>query len=317
MHEDAAMMLSLAAFVPHSPGAQETLNLGIIATIVFAIIFVLVGAAITYSLLRYRWQEGEADPKQIAGNKTVEIVWTAIPLAIVLLLFAMTARTMSKVDPPPPAKADLIVTGHQFWWEARYTTSGAVVANEIHIPAGKPFAVQLESADVIHEFWVEGVSRKIQAIPGQTTYLWLEADKPGTYTGVCAEFCGVQHAWMRFVVVAEEPAQFAVWEQTQVQPAQPPVDPIAAQGLALFRGMSCVSCHAVNGVPGADARVAPDLTHLASRSILGGGVCDNSPQNLRRWLENPQTVKPGVLMPNYYLTDKQLSQLVAYFETLK
>ncbi len=311
------MTSRLIAFVPHSPGAQATLDLGIIATLVFAIIFFLVAGAITYSLFRYRWREGEADPRQIAGNKTVEIIWTAIPLVIVLLLFVLTARTMSEVDQPPPAKPDLVVTGHQFWWEARYTASGAIVANEIHIPVGKPFSVQLESADVVHEFWVEGVSRKIEAIPGSSRYLWLEANKPGSYTGVCSEFCGVQHAWMRFVVVADEPAQFAAWEQAQVQPAAAPVDATAAKGLAIFQGMSCVNCHAINGLVGANGRVGPDLTHLAGRSILGSGVSANSSANLRRWMANPQEVKPGVLMPDYHFTDEQLSQLTAYFETLK
>jgi cytochrome c oxidase subunit II len=311
------MTLSLAAYVPHSPGARATLDLGLIATVVFTIIFVLVTGAIVYSLFRFRWREGEPDPKQLAGQKTVEIVWTAIPLVIVVFLFVLTARTMSKVDEPPPAKPDLIVTGHQFWWEARYAASGAVVANEIHIPVGKPIAIQLESADVVHEFWVAGLTRKIEAIPGQALHLTLEASEPGTYTGVCSEFCGVQHAWMRFLVVAEAPADFARWEQAQTQPAAAPLDPTAARGLALYTGLSCVNCHAIKGVPGAAGRVAPDLTHLASRRMLGGNITNNTPQDLRRWLQNPQAVKPGVLMPNYNFTDEQLAQLTSYFETLK
>lgn len=307
----------LAAYVPHSPGARETLDLALIATAVFTVIFVLVAGAIVYSLFRFRWKEGDPEPKQVAGHKTVEIVWTAIPLAIVIFLFVLTARTMSKVDAPAPPKPDLIVTGHQFWWEARYLGSGAVVANEIHIPVGKPFAIQLESADVVHEFWVAGLTRKIEAIPGQSLHLTLEASEPGTYTGVCSEFCGVQHTWMRFLVVAESPAEFQAWEQAEAQPAPAATSEAAAQGLALFQGMSCASCHAIKGVAGANSRVAPDLTHLASRRMLGGNITDNTPQNLRRWLQNPQEIKPGVLMPNYNLTDEQLAQFASYFETLK
>jgi cytochrome c oxidase subunit 2 len=306
-----------AAFTPHSPGARATFDLGIFSTVIFTLIFVAVAGTIAYSLLRYRWREGDPEPQQIAGHKTVELIWTAIPLAIVILLFVLTARTMSKVDPPPPKNPDLVVTGHQFWWEARYTRSGAVVANEIHIPAGKPFSIRLESADVVHEFWVAGISRKIEAIPGRPNYLWLEATKPGTYTGVCTEFCGVQHAWMRFRVVAEDEATFAAWEQAQLQPAITPTNPVALQGLSLFREMSCVTCHAINGVAGARGGVAPDLTHLASRTLLGGGVSENTPENLRLWLANPQQVKPGVLMPNYHFSDEQMTQLMSYFETLR
>jgi cytochrome c oxidase subunit 2 len=307
----------IAAFTPQSPGADATLHLGIVATIVFTIIFVLVGGTIAYSLFRYRWREGEPDPKQIAGQKTVEVIWTAIPLVIVIVLFALTAETMSKVDPPQPARPDLVVIGHQFWWEARYTESGAVVANEIHIPVGKPFAVRLESADVVHELWVAGVTRKIEAIPGRPNFLWLEATRPGTYTGVCTEFCGVQHAWMRFRVVAEDLATFSAWEHAQLQPAATPNDPVALQGLSLFRELSCVNCHAINGVSGANGIVAPDLTHLVGRSTLAGGVSDNTPTNLRRWLEDPQQMKPGALMPNYHFSPEQLTQLMTYFETLK
>jgi len=311
------MIVVLAAFTPYSPGAEATFDLGILSTIIFTLIFVAVGGTIIYSLLRYRWREGEPEPKQIAGQKTIELVWTAIPLAIVIFLFVLTARTMSKVDPAPPAQPDLVITGHQFWWEARYTGSGAVVANEIHIPVGKPYSVRLESADVVHELWVAGISRKIEAIPGRPNYLWLEASKPGTYTGVCTEFCGVQHAWMRFRVVAQDQATFVAWEQAQVQPALMPTDPVAMQGLTLFREMSCVNCHAINGVSGARGGVAPDLTHLASRTILAGGVSENTTENLRLWLADPQQIKPGVLMPNYHFTPEQMTQLMSYFETLR
>jgi cytochrome c oxidase subunit 2 len=311
------MIVLLAAFTPHSPGAKATFDLGILATNIFTLIFVAVAGTFTYSLLRFRWREGEPEPKQIAGQKTVELVWTAIPLAIVIFLFVLTARTMSKVDPAPPAQPDLVITGHQFWWEARYTGSGAVVANEIHIPVGRPYSVRLESADVVHELWVAGISRKIEAIPGRPNYLWLEASRPGTYTGVCTEFCGVQHAWMRFRVVAEEEATFAAWEQAQLQPAVMPTDPTAIQGLTLFQEMSCVNCHAIKGVSGARGGVAPDLTHLASRTLLAGGVSENSAENLRLWLTDPQQVKPGALMPNYHFTTEQLTQLMSYFETLR
>ena len=141
-------------------------HLGLVALVVFCVIFAGVGGAIFYSLVRFRWREGNIDPLQVAGHKTVEIIWTAIPLLIVILLFTLTARTMSQVDPPPRGDPDLVVTGHQFWWEARYS-SGVVVANEIHIPVGRPLSIRLEAGDVIHEFWVAQLTRKTEAIPGQ------------------------------------------------------------------------------------------------------------------------------------------------------
>ncbi len=291
-------------------------HLGMVALAVFCAIFAAVGGTIFYSLARFRWREGEADPRQLAGHKTVEIIWTAIPLVVVALLFGLTAHTMSQVDPPPSGTPDLVVTGHQFWWEARYP-SGAVVANEIHIPVGKPLSVRLGAGDVIHEFWVAELTRKTEAIPGQERSLWMQADKPGAYMGVCSEFCGTQHAWMRFLVIAEEPAQFEAWQKAQLQSSQAPDAALAQSGLKLFQTMSCVSCHAINGVAGASARVGPDLTHIASRRQLAAGVIENSPEKLRAWLKDPQAIKPGVLMPNYNLSDEQLTQLVAYFETLK
>jgi cytochrome c oxidase subunit 2 len=304
-------------FDPHSPNTQAIYHLGLISLVIFCLIFALVGGAIFYGIAHFRGREGDPDPDQIAGNHRVEIIWTAIPLLIVLLLFGLTARTMAVADPPPPAHPDLIVTGHQFWWEARYAATGIVVANEIHIPTGKPFALELRSGDVVHEFWVMQLTRKMEAVPGQTRNIWMQADHPGTYIGVCSEFCGVQHAWMRFIVVAQDPAAFATWEQAQLQPAPVPVGGLAAGGHALFQRMTCMDCHAIQGVPGADARIGPDLTHIASRRELGGGVSENTPQNLRLWLKNPLAVKPGVLMPAFNLTDLQLNELDAYFETLK
>lgn len=193
-----------------------------VTTIVPGLIFVLVVGAIIYSLVRFRWREGEPEPRQLAGHKTVELVWTAIPFVLVVLLFGLTWRTMSRADPPPPPAPDLVVTGHQFWWEARYENSGVVVANEIHLPVGRPLSVRLESRDVLHEFWAPELTRKMTTVPGQPNHIWLQADKPGTYLGICSEFCGTQHAWMRFLIVAEEPEKFDAWQRAQRQPALAP-----------------------------------------------------------------------------------------------
>jgi len=310
-------MPSSNALDPQSPLARAIYDLGIVSTIVFALIFVIVTGAITFSIFRFRTRPGELDPIQILGNRKVEIAWTIIPFLIVIFLFVITLSAMNRADPPPAPSPDLVITGHQFWWEVDYPGSGVITANEIHIPTGKRLSVRLESKDVLHEFWVPKLTRKESNVPGQPNHIWLQADKPGDYIGQCSEFCGTQHAWMRILVVADEPAQFEQWQQAQHKPAQPPTNNAALKGQELFRTMSCINCHAINGVAGADLRVAPDLTHVGSRKQLASGMIDNTPANMRLWLKSPQHIKPGALMPDFGLTDEQLDQLATYLSTLK
>jgi cytochrome c oxidase subunit 2 len=306
----------LTSLSPASQDVQAIDRLWMIAIAIFGLIALFVIGLIVFSLMRYRWREGEPDPVQVPGQHTVEVVWTVIPLGIVTLLFVLTVKTMGVTDPPPAPQPDLIVIGHQWWWEARYPKSGVITANEIHLPTGKPYSVRLDAADVLHEFWVAQLARKMTTVPGHPNHIWLEADTPGTYPGSCSEFCGAEHAWMRFTVVAQPPAEFAAWEQSQLQPSVAPATPEAQQGEQIFMQMSCVNCHDINGTD-AKARVGPDLTHLASRAQIGAGILDNTPENLRRWLRNPQDVKPDVEMPNFQFTEAQVSALTAYLETLR
>ncbi len=309
-------MDTLTALDPQSPQAAAMYNLGLVTTIICGVIFVIVAGLIVFAILRCRWRTGDRDPEQRAGHTQLEIAWTIVPLIIVVVLFGLTVRTMGVTDPPPAPEPDLIVTGHQWWWEARYPRTGVIAANEIHIPVGQPLSVQLESTDVLHEFWVPRLTRKMTTVPGRPNHIWLQADEPGTFLGVCSEFCGTQHAWMRFLVIAEPREQFDAWQRAQLAPAPEPTTPAARRGRELFVGNTCINCHAIQGTS-ATARVAPDLTHLASRRELAGGVLQNNAPSLRRWLQNPQVVKPGVKMPNYRFTDAQLDDLVAYFETLR
>jgi len=304
-------------FHPQSPQARAIFDLAVIVIVVMVLIFAVVTGIVLYALLRFpRWREGERDPQQGKGNRTIEMVWTAIPLAIVAILFVLSARTMGISDPPAPPNPDILIVGHQWWWEARYTNSGAVVANEIHIPVGKPLALRLDAADVLHEFWVPELARKITTVPGHPNHIWIQADYAGTYLGFCSEFCGTQHAWMHFLLVAESQQEFQKWEQAQLAPAPAPSSENAQKGLALFQQTSCVNCHAIKGTL-ASATIGPDLTHFAGRKQLGAGIAPNTPQNLRRWLRDPQQVKVGVKMPDFKFTDEQLTELADYIETLK
>src|SRR5213596_1799546 len=310
-------MNNSSALDPQSPQAHVSGGVGVISTVIFVLIFVIVTGAILYALFRFRGRAGEPDPKQIAENKAIEITWTVIPFLIVIFLFGLTIRAMNLADPPPAPSPDLVVTGHQFWWQANYPASGVITANEIHIPAGKPLSVRLESKDVLHEFWVPELTRKMTNVPGQPNHIWLQADKPGTYIGQCSEFCGTQHAWMRILVVADEPSKFEEWQRAQLQPGQAATSDAAAKGLALFQTSTCINCHAIRGVAGADLRVAPDLTHVGSRRQLGAGILENTPANMHRWIKNPQAIKPGALMPDFNFTDDQLNQLSEYLSTLR
>ena len=310
-------MPSSNALDPQSPLARAIYDLGIVSTVVFALIFVIVTGAITFSMFRFRARAGEPDPRQILGNRKVEIAWTIIPFLIVIFLFVITLGAMNRADPPPAPSPDLVITGHQFWWQVDYPGSGVITANEIHIPTGKALSVRLESADVLHEFWVPKLTRKMSNVPGQPNHIWLQADKPGSYIGQCSEFCGTQHAWMRILVVADEPAQFEEWQRTQLQPAQAATTDVTVKGLTVFQTSTCINCHAIRGVAGADLRVAPDLTHVGSRKQLASGMIDNTPANMRLWLKSPQHIKPGALMPDFSLTDEQLDQLATYLSTLR
>jgi cytochrome c oxidase subunit 2 len=303
---------------PMSPQAQTLADVFYLVLIISAVIFAVVIGLVLYIAVRYRSRPGSAEPPPNFGVRNLELVWTFVPVLIVAGLFVVTLRTMRAVDPPAPPERqpDLVVIGHQWWWEARYPATGVVTANEIHLPVGKRLLMRLESADVIHDFWVPRLGRKIDAVPGHPNQMWIEVGTPGTYLGACSEFCGVQHAWMRLMIIAQPQGAFDAWQEAQQQRPAPPATARVAQGAELFRQLACGSCHAVAGTA-AQARIGPDLTHLASRRTLGAGVLENTRANLARWLRNPQAVKTGSYMPDFSLTHTEVEQLVAYLETLK
>lgn len=248
---------------------------------------------------------------------SVGVMVSAVPLVVALVWTMLTLAAVAG----PPAHPGLVldVTGRQWWWEVRYNADSPPdifeTANEIHIPVGVPVLVRLHGGDVIHSFWVPQLTGKTDTIPGQVNLSWLEADKPGRYLGQCTEFCGFQHAHMQFEVVAEPRAQFDRWESQQRQSAPAPVTPQATRGLALVE-YRCGLCHRVRGTD-AGAISAPDLTHLMSRRTIAAGTLINNPGNLVGWIQNPQNIKPGSLMPNQVLSAAQLSDTLAYLESLK
>ena len=303
-------------FHPVSPQAGAITGLFATVLIICAFILAIVAGLVGYCALCCREKTGAPEPRQIMGHRKLEMAWTAIPFAIVVFIFGLTARVMSSSDPAANRDPDLVVTARQWWWDVRYPAEGVHAANEIHIPAGKPMLLRLESADVIHDFWVPQLGRKIHAVPGHPNEIWLEADQPGTYLGACAEFCGAQHAWMRFLVIAESPAEFASWTRQQLQPAAKNGDASAERSQKIFQQFACLNCHAMNGLA-TNGSAGPDLPHLAGRQTLGAGVMENTPANLARWLSNPQAIKPGCLMPDFKLTEQQANDLAGFLESTK
>lgn len=310
-------MFSASLLNPQSPQTVAISALFTNVLVVALIVFLTVAGLVVYNIVRYRAKPGAREPQQRFGSKPLEVLWTVVPLLIVAVLFVTTVRTMAAVDAPrqPDQAPDLIVTGHQWWWEAHYS-NGAATAGEIHIPAGRRLLVQIDSADVIHDFWVPQLARKMDAVPGLSGYIWLQANTPGIYQGSCAEFCGAQHAWMRFVVVAEPEAYFSAWMNRQSEPAQAPAEGAAADGARLFQTKQCGDCHAILGTA-AVGRNGPDLTHVASRKSLGPGIDTNDPATLARWIGDPQSAKPGNHMPDSHLTSPEAQAVLAYLETLK
>lgn len=303
---------------PASEPARAIYGVMLWVLVIAAAIFLIMGSLIVIAMVRFRRRAGEK-PEQTYGSESHEIAWMVGPILVVIWLgfisakLILTINTMPRADPQDQTKADLLVVGHQWWWEVRDLDSSVVTANEIHIPVRKKLRVELRSADVIHCFWVPQLARKLDVIPGWKNHLELSADKPGVYQGFCAEFCGAQHAWMRFLVIAQSPKDYDAWVAEQRKPRPAPATPMAAAGERLFESLSCVECHTMAGT-GSDAAIGPNLTKVSTRRLLAGGVLTNTPEHLAQWLKNPQAVKPGCKMPNFKLTDDEVAQLVAYLE---
>jgi cytochrome c oxidase subunit II len=289
-------------------------------------VFLLVLAALAAALLHARRHpvHPEAEHRlpgrepgllRAVGGATVV---TAILLIGLLIASVSTGRAVG--SPAPPGSLTLEIVGHQWWWEARYEdpepSRHFSTANEIHIPVGRPVRIKTRSNDVIHSFWVPNLQGKRDLIPGHPSEIWLQADRPGVFRGQCAEFCGVQHANMALVVVAEPPAAFAAWRSSQLAPARPPATALQSRGQAVFLALPCPTCHTVSGTP-AGGKLGPDLTHLASRGTLAAGTLPNTREHLGGWILDPQTRKPGNKMPAVALPPDDLQALLAYLESLR
>jgi cytochrome c oxidase subunit 2 len=313
-------------FAPTSTPADRIYEVEIFVLIVTGAIFVVVFSLLVYSAVKYRRKAADdgREPAQIYGSNQIEMAWTVIPVIIVLVLFLASARVIHEVQDaaPPPSAVQVTAIGHQFWWEFRYPKYGIVTANELHVPLSDPAHpaptyLKLVSADTVHSFWVPRLAGKTDLIPNHPNEMWLDPRAEGMYLGQCAQFCGVQHAKMLLRIYVDSADKFAQWVENEKHRVEtPPADETAAEGRRVFERTACIACHRVAGTH-ATGRVGPDLTHLMSRATLASGAADNTQANLRQWIQKPDSIKPGSLMPAMNLSEKELDEVTAYMLTLK
>jgi len=305
----------------YGPAANPVTRLGWGLGIVSIVVIVVIVGMLMGAILRRR---PSADPKSLTVRRdSGGVAWiyagTGISTIVLIVCMVWTMIVTAAVG-RPPANTSLTVevTASQWWWSVRYTNALPdrvfTTANEIHIPVGVPVRVELISADVIHSFWIPQLAGKMDVIPGQTNVSWLQADRAGAYRGQCAAFCGVQHAQMALLVVAQSPADFALWQANQLTASPEPVTEQAQAGKQVFQE-HCGICHTVRGVTPAGVR-GPDLTHLMTRRTLAAGTLPNSTGELERWIADAQAVKPGARMPRQSLSGTELAAVTMYLNSL-
>ncbi len=322
-----------------------------VVLIIATVVFVGVEGMLIFSSWRFRERPNSPPPQQSHGNLRVELIWTVLPALILFVVLIFTIRGLIEVAPEnqPGGPTEVVrAIGHQWWWEFYYPKYNITTADSLHVPTGETIQVELYSNNVIHSFWVPALTGKTDVVPGHDNRKWFIADKPGTYEGICAEFCGLQHANMRFDVVAEDSAAFNSWAIAQQQAsAAPAAGSLAAAGQQIFK-QQCTSCHGIIGVDlngYADPKVqcnnpagpttgaclvGPNLTHFGSRGLIAGGVLTNNADqctpgdphllqncHLAQWLQDPQGIKPGNDMNIGSLNTDSINKLVAYLESLK
>jgi cytochrome c oxidase subunit II len=339
-----APLQNLSTLDPASPPTESIRFLFIFAVAIGLFILAIVWGVLFYSLIRFRHSkksrvEGATEPPQVYGSLPIEIAWTVAPGLIVLILSLVIVRTELEVRANlhimPPGAVQIGVIGHQWWWEYIVKSDGnktfdVVTANEIHVPVSqavgaangsdekpvdRPIFLHLQSADVCHSFWIPRLAGKTDLIPGRDeNYQWFQTTEPGLYLGQCAEYCGTQHANMLLRVYVDTEDVFAAWLANEQKPAVD--DPAVQDGRQAFLSQSCVNCHTIRGTA-AHGKVGPDLTHLAARQTIGGGMIELNVENLQKWITDPQQIKTGCLMPAFGLSGRKVQLITEYLMSLK
>ncbi|MFC2950230.1 cytochrome c oxidase subunit II [Virgibacillus sediminis] len=312
---------NLSAFIPKGYGAETSMDLIILSTIVMIFVFLIVMIVFVLALVRFRKKKGQDDyiPKQVEGNKTLETVWTVIPIILVLVIAVPTvAATYDLAD--ESGKQDgltIEVTGNQYWWHFNYKGQEIQTSQDMYIPAGERVYLDMVASDVIHSFWVPAISGKMDVNPENENTMFLEAEEEGVYWGKCAELCGPGHSLMDFKVVVVSPEEFDQWveDMQNVNADAEPQDAVAQDGKALFEENSCVACHAIGSSPN---NVGPNLTNFGNRTTVAG-ILEPTKENLVDWLLDPEAIKPGNKMTGNYpqLSEEEASSIAEYLMQLE
>ena len=307
-------------YAPASDYADAILDLQNLTLYLGIGVSLVVFALLAYILLRFRYHPDAPEPQQVHGNTTLEIAWTLVPALLIAVIAVPTVRTIFSTQAEASADAlSIDVIGYQWWWAFRYPLENGdtvVTANEIHVPVGRQVELRITAADVLHSFWVPQMGGKRDLIPNRINRIVFTPSEPGLYLGQCAEFCGESHALMRMRLIAHEPEDFERWLANEARPAVEPADSAVMLGQQLVTAGTCAGCHTIQGTNAAFARLGPDLTHFARRRSLAAGVLENNAENLAAWIDNPQAIKPGALMPDLGLSDQEIRYIVAYLQTL-
>jgi cytochrome c oxidase subunit II len=293
-----------------------------------AAMYLLVIAFLIAAVVRRRRRDGGANVVEAGRHheshpllRPALIAWTAlIAIGLTALGIASFVADRSMAMAATGEKLSVTVTGNQWWWDIQYNSADPSktlrTANELYLPVGVPVRIRLQSNDVIHSFWVPSLAGKQDLIPGRETDVTIVPKRTGIFRGQCAEFCGVQHARMGLVVNVVSYADFIRWWERQLRPAQLPRTALAQAGYRYVTTRECAMCHNIAGTP-ASGRVAPDLTHVASRRSIAAGTLPMGKGQLYGWVADPQSIKPGAKMPTIGLEAQELHAVIAYLETLK
>ncbi|MFC4735484.1 cytochrome c oxidase subunit II [Bacillus daqingensis] len=328
-------MENLSALDPRGPVAEMQLSLIQLSLYIMIFVIVIVFSIYAFVLIRFRERPGDTHiPKQVHGNRTLEFIWTTIPILLLLLLAIPNVMdTFTLADTGIPDEGvdeelldedeeveDYVVIeahGHQFWWEFIYPELGVNAGQDMYIPTDTRVIVELEASDVIHSFWVPALAGKQDNVPGITNDLWFEAPEEGIYMGKCTEICGPSHWLMDFKVVAVDPDTFDSWAETMAEPPEEQLEPegeVAVEGRDIFVE-NCIACHAIGDEGG---NTGPNFTNYSERTVVAGFL-EYSDDNLHDWIRDPDSLKPGNEMPGFgeeAISDDEMDALIEYINTL-
>lgn len=309
---------NLTALAPKGYGADSSMDLILLTTLIMLGVFVVVMVIYTIVLIRFRNKKGDTHiPKQVEGNSTLETIWTVIPIILVLIMGIPTViYTFDLADTSEASNSiNIDVTGNQYWWHFEYADDEVVTSQDLYIPTGEKVFLNMISSDVIHSFWVPTIAGKMDVNPENVNTMFIEAHEEGVYWGKCAELCGPSHSLMDFKVIAVSPEEYETWiaDMQNVDPEEVPTDAVAQEGHELFQN-NCMGCHAIGSSP---AAMGPNLTNFGDRTRFAGYL-EPTKENLVEWINDPESLKPGNLMTGAYdVTEEEADKIAEYLLQLK